>query len=418
MDRPVSIIRAATSDAGTLTANRDATIHIADHTASARVREPGRGVTQNRLVGILGSVGLLAGCSSDLTDRARALTSDPHVHPNPAYVDQSLKPAWSVGMGDPPVILGFSLGRTLAPRGDVEGVGDDSIGRIADGLILPAGEILLVNDALQVLWRYGPDGAQRQLIGRPGQGPGEFRGPRSATMVRGALAVLDAGIGLQFSVPAGDGFTFSRGVRLTLEADDLCVLDSALVVQGTAAGLPILHLFSQQGELNRSFGQIYNSPNISINEAIGSTGRLVCDGDNKLVIYAPRGALGEVRAYRTDGTPVWRTIFANFRANRMEDHPGGWRVTVSPDGVHSLHALTAIPGRGLLVQWTYRTYDEIVARASYGTILSYLLNPVTGEPIGPDTTLPPILAATDSTVLVAYEDPEPRFEVRALLPRR
>ena len=71
-----------------------------------------------------------------------------------------------------------------------------------------------------------------------------------------------------------------------------------------------------------------------------------------------------------------------------------------------------------MVQWTYRTHEELAERASYGTILSFLLDPATGHPIGPDTTLPPILAATDSTVLIAYEDPEPRFEVRALLPRR
>lgn len=366
----------------------------------------------------IGAVGVLDSCSGDLTDRARSLASEPNTHPNGRYVDQSIRPTHTTSLSDDGASLNLFLGPVLVPPEGLSRAGSDSIGRIADGLILRAGEILIVDDALQVLRRYGPDGAQRQVIGRPGQGPGEFRGPRSATMVPGALAVLDAGIGLQFFVPAGDGFTFSRGVRLKLEADDLCALDSVLVVQGSAAGLPILHLFSLQGELNRSFGQIYNSPNISINEAIGSTGRLVCDGDNKLVIYAPRGALGEVRAYRTDGTPVWRTTFANFKANRMEDQPGGWRVTVSPDGVHSLHALTAIPGRGLLVQWTYRTYDEIVARASYGTILSFLLDPATGQPIGPDTTLPPILAATDSTVLIAYEDPEPRFEVRALLPQR
>src|SRR5690606_24215524 len=145
---------------------------------------------------------------------------------------------------------------------------------------------------------------------------------------------------------------------------------------------------------------------------------VACDGPNALVAFATRGPLAEVRGYRLDGAVVWRINLTGVMANLIEDTPEGYRVVRSPSGVHSLLSLTTIPGRGFLVQWTFRDAEDLASRASYGTILSFLLDPATGQPIGPDTTLPPILAATDSTVLIAYEDPEPRFEVRTLLPRR
>jgi hypothetical protein len=64
------------------------------------------------------------------------------------------------------------------------------------------------------------------------------------------------------------------------------------------------------------------------------------------------------------------------------------------------------------VQWNYRTAKELAARESYGVIESFLLDPGTGEPTYLGDGLPPVAAAADSSAVVLFEDPAPRFEVR------
>ncbi len=347
------------------------------------------------------------------------MTSDPHIHPNPAYVDQSVKAAWSVGFDDHPVGLGLSLGRLLAQGGTAQGVGDNPIGRIARGALLASGDILVLDEAALVARLYGPDGSPKALVGKPGSGPGEFRRPIALTEAAdGGLLISDADRVVQRYSPAGPGYRFVGDMRLPVDAVDMCRLGAHLVVHGlTAADPRLLRVYRDSRDQVGTFGEYYRSPSLLVNEVLGK-GRILCDPTRDLVVYAPSSAISEARAFGADGTPVWRVLFRGSRADRIEETEGGYSWKFSTNGRHQLLSLVRLPDRGILIQWTFLTREEAVARASYGTILSFLLDPATGQPIGPDSTLSPILAATDSTVLVMYEDPEPRFEVRALRPRR
>ena len=275
--------------------------------------------------------------------------------------------------------------------------------------------MLIVDDALERLALFGPGGAWLEPIGRPGRGPGEFEQPRAVTRLPDGAILVAEGVRLQRFNRSGAGYEFAQALPLDVPAQDICAFGDTVVSNGSRRNDPVVHLYAANGDTLRAFGAVYHSPNEMINEEMG-VGQVACDQVDDVIAFATRGPLGEVRGFRPDGTMLWRTVLHGVRANQIEDAPGGYRVTRSVDGVHSLFSLITIPGRGFLLQWTFRTPEELAARASYGKILTFLLDPATGHALGPDSTLPPILAATDTTILVSTEEPEPRFEIRRLLP--
>jgi hypothetical protein len=189
----------------------------------------------------------------------------------------------------------------------------------------------------------------------------------------------------------------------------------SVFVSGSALGEdPIIHVYDRLGHRIRSFGALYRSPNRVVNARV-AMGKLVCDSGNQLVLHTPRIGVGEVRAYRTNGSLVWRTLLTGYRVSRIEDGPGGSvRASPSPNGVHSLQGMTLLPGTGLLLQLAFRSPQALSDRTPFTTLHSFLLDSRTGRlsPLG--TTLPPILAAGAEEVALVFEDPVPRFEVRML----
>ena len=358
-------------------------------------------------------------CADGSTGRADNAGSG-RVHPVERYVASDMPPSFSTALDGANTTLPFRLGTQAIAASPTGGAGAESpIGRIARGALLASGDIVVLDNGAMVARLYGPDGTPNALNGKPGTGPGEFRRPMALTEAAdGGLLISDADRVVQRYSPAGPGYRFLGDIRLPVDAEDMCRLGAHLVVHGlTAADPRLLRVYRDSGDQVGTFGEYYRSPSPLVNEVLGK-GRILCDAPRELVVFAPNSAVSEARAFGADGTPVWRVLFLGSRADRIEETEGGYSWKFSTNGRHQLLSLVRLPDRGILIQWTFLTREEAVARASYGTILSFLLDPATGEPIGPDTTLPPILAATDSTVLIGYEDPEPRFEVRALLPRR
>jgi 6-bladed beta-propeller protein len=340
------------------------------------------------------------------------------LHPDPRYIDNSISPGYRIGLwaplSRPPP---FTVG---SPARAAYGGGGDSafFGRIKAIGFLGSGDIVVVDEILNDLRLFTGRGTPIGRVGRAGPGPGEFRDPRSLAVDRaGRLYVGDAIPHVQVFAPGPGGYQFERALPTTGDAQGICALGDWLVVQSTSFTRPdVPHVVDSAGTERRAFGLLYRSPNPGIND-VASLGEVACDVDHQLIFLAAREMLGEVRAFRLDGVPVWRTVFDGYRNTRIEDYGSGYKVTasraVSP--THSLACMTLVPGIGLLVQWSQRTYEELRDRASYGTIISFLLDPATGRPTPLGTTLPPIMAATATEVAVVYEDPVPRFEVRPLL---
>jgi hypothetical protein len=340
----------------------------------------------------------------------------PGVHPDPRYLDAPMAPAFTVAMTAAPVAVQFRLASTARAAFGSEADSDAVLlGNIKAVALLPSGDVVVLDDKKSELRIFGPNGAPKQRLGRAGRGPGEFSDPLSlAVDAEGRLYVADLAHTIQVFGPSPSGYRYLRTIRIEISANAMCFLDTLLVVQGARFGQDtLLHVYDRSGHLLRSFGVLYRSPNQMVNYQFGA-GRIACDGERGLVFYAPGGVIGEVRAYRTDGSLVWRTAVAGYRVNRIVDERGGTRVDVSLEGVHSIHALTLVPGRGLLVQVAFRTLEALRDRVPFTTLHSFLLDPATGRPVPLGTVLPPIFAARAGDVALAFNDPFPRFEVRGV----
>lgn len=347
---------------------------------------------------------------------AQLVAQAPGTHPNPRYVDSAIAVAHTVGLSSRPGALPLRIEATPRARfGQAAESDEDLLGHIQGVALLPDGGIAVLDDRMARLRLFDPSGVPRQTVGRAGRGPGEFSDALSLTAdSEGQLYVGDLTRAIQVFVAGPAGYRFARTIRIDVAPRGMCFIDTLLIVQGIAyRQAEILHVYDRSGRRLRSFGAMYQSSNPLINAEFG-VGSIACDAREGLIFYAPRSALGEVRAYRPDGTAVWRIAFGGYRVNRIEDRPRGMSVTTSASGVHSLHSLTFVPGRGVLVQVSFRTPEALREGAEFTTLYSVLLDPATGRPIASGSGLPPILASAQREVALVFDEPAPAFEVRSL----
>jgi hypothetical protein len=338
-------------------------------------------------------------------------------HPDPRYIQAPSVPHFEASLADPPVPAPFHLGDApLARFGGPSDPDDLLLGDILDAVFLPGSAVAVLDDKLFHLRLFDPHGGPGQTLGREGQGPGEFarRLVAFAADSDGTLFVVDLSRSVKVFGREPDGYHYRSAVPLGMGAQSLCLLGPLMVVNGLVGGRPeILHTFRLDGSRVADFATLYVSPNFAVNYQY-SRGLIACDPARQLIYLTAEGGFGDVRAYRPDGSAVWRTTIAGFRSNIVTDRDNGYTVEGSPDGVHTAFSLTLLPGIGLLLQVAHRTPDDLRQGAWYSTLTSFLLDPSTGRPAMLGTALPPIRAATGARALVVSEDPVPRFEVRRL----
>jgi hypothetical protein len=343
------------------------------------------------------------------------LAQRPGLHPDPRYIEAPIPPSFTIAVTAGAAALPFSLApRPTAAFGSESDSAGVAIGEITAALILPTGDVVLLDGKESTLRFFAAAGRPKQRFGRAGRGPGEFFHPLSLAVDRtGRLFVADLAHAVQVFAPSPAGYRYERTLHIEVAAHGMCFLDTLLVVQGMKLGEdPIFRVYDSAGRPVRAFGSLYRSPNAILNYLFPD-GHITCDSRRGLVFYAPSSVIGEVRAYRVDGTAAWRTVLAGYKVNRVEDVEQGYRVVTGPE-VHSVQALTLMPGRGLLLQVAMRTSQALRERLPYTNLRSFLLDVATGRPPLGDR-LPPILAAGEGDVVLAFEDPVPRFEVRRLV---
>lgn len=84
----------------------------------------------------------------------------------------------------------------------------------------------------------------------------------------------------------------------------------------------MIHTFQLNGGGGADFGRFYESPNPGINLSL-NRGLVACDAQHNLIYFALNGAFGEIRAFRPDGTPVWRSSIDGFRSNIIASEANG-----------------------------------------------------------------------------------------------
>jgi hypothetical protein len=355
---------------------------------------------------------LLAALSQD----AAAQSADRH--PQARYLHVPDVPRAEASLDDKPTRAPFTIGtQVLAAFGSEMGPEETTIGDIGDARFLPDGGVALLDKQSINLRVFDNAGRPRQTVGRRGQGPGEFARAVWSLAVdgTGSLYVGDlSGSVKQFSKNAA-GYGYARAWPFDLAPHSMCLLDSVLVMNATRMGDPrALHTFQLNSGGGADFGRFYESPNLGLNSQF-DRGLLACDRQRHLIYFALEGAFGEIRAFRPDGTPVWRSTIGGFRSNIITSKPnGGLSVSRSPDGVHTVRSLVLLPGAGLLVQVGFASMEDMKSRTDFSTLTSFLLDPANGHAVSLGTSLPQIVDATASRVLEVSHDPYPRFEVHAL----
>lgn len=368
-----------------------------------------------RLSSVAGTILLVAVCQD-----AAAQSADRH--PQARYLHVPDVPRAEASLDDKPTRAPFTIGtQVLAAFGSEMDPEETTIGDIGDARFLPDGGVALLDKQLIKLRVFDRAGRPRQAIGRRGQGPGEFARALWSLAVdgTGALYVGDLSRSVKQFRESQKGYAYAQAWRFDLAPHSMCLLDSLLVMNATRLDDPeVLHTFQLNGGGGADFGRFYESPNLGLNSQF-DRGFLACDQQRRLIYFALEGAFGEIRAYRPDGTPVWRSMIDGFRSNIITSEAnGGLSVQGSPDGVHTVRSLVLLPGAGLLVQVGFASMEDMKSRTDFSTLTSFLLDPANGHAVSLGTSLPLIVDATASRVLEVRHDPFPRFEVRALSAQR
>ncbi|MDX2122640.1 MAG: hypothetical protein SF070_16475 [Gemmatimonadota bacterium] len=337
-------------------------------------------------------------------------------HPDLRYLQAPAVPTNTIALSAPPQRAPFRLLAPVARYGAEDDPADLILGDILAVVPTPTG-IAVLDDKYFRLRLFDADLRPRQQLGRSGQGPGEFS-RRLLSMARdsaGNLYVADLQ-GVKLFAPGAEGYQYVRMLKREIGSRALCILGSALVVnKSSVGGTELLEVYDLEGRRLRSFGTMYQSPNPGLNTQYND-GLLVCDPRSGLILFAAESGFGEVRAYRVDGTPVWRTTIAGFLSNVVKDQEDGYSVERSAAGVHSVFSLTLVPRHGLLVQVAHRTPAVLEEGGWYSTLTSFLLDVESGRPTPLGTSLPGIRAADGNRVIVVGEDPVPNLAVHPIAP--
>ena len=338
-------------------------------------------------------------------------------HPNRRYVDQSVPVTSSLRLGGARTTQPAALGdNPIATIGREDGPDAFIFGEIASVGTTPQGTVVVVDRKMQDVRLFDSGGRFLQRLGRPGQGPGEFRAPHSLLVTpNGEIWVADMQRRLTVFAPSVDGYRLARTVPTEIGIRTMCFLGDELVVNGISLSDPYaIRVLDESARPIRAFGRIYQSPNAFVNYQF-TEGLVACDSSNDIIVYASPATVGEVRAYRRDGRAVWRTVLEDVRTHVIsETEGGGVKVERSPNGAHSLVSLNVVPGVGILLQYGLRTAAQMAAKEPVGEILTIVLDPKTGAATLSSAWWPRLGAVSGNRAFALFDDLAPRIEIREL----
>ncbi|WP_291164807.1 6-bladed beta-propeller [Gemmatimonas sp. UBA7669] len=195
---------------------------------------------------------------------------------------------------------------TLWSRGSLSGA-DDAFGSLVDAALGDHGSVFLLDKATLSIHVFDSTGQFVQDIGRSGRGPGELSKPRSLLWLPGdTLMVLDEVNGIVlFAQSQLQEIPRARNIPLPLEGQDACRFRSNYIVTAVHDG-KLLHVFSDRGELIRSFGEFLGPTQYPHHRpAFNDRGKVACFPESDVVVTSSF-YFSEIRAYRvSDGRLLW-----------------------------------------------------------------------------------------------------------------
>ena len=368
------------------------------------------------------SLAVLAASSLVATTRliAQGATTTEIRHPDGKYVDQSIT-ARVVRFADAATgATTRALRPTPVTMGAEDGSDDVVMSRMNAVAINRSGQVLVLDELSSVVRVFDPNGSFVQRIGRAGKGPGDFFHARVMTLSPDDdVVVYDLMGRLQVFRQRNGRHELSRTIPIDFEITAMCFLGNRLFANAMSTGArSIVHAIDYQtGQVTSSFGSVYNSPSFITNVNV-SSGKLVCDQQNQQVVLATSSMLGEIRAWKLDGTPAWRVSIADYKSNKVVSVGESRKVELSPDGITSLHSLSIVPDVGIVANYGMRTRQQIIDKEAYGTPSTLVINPLNGTASWLRTPWPIIAAMKGSQVATVTEEPYPMVRMYSLSTRR
>lgn len=290
--------------------------------------------------------------------------------------------------------------------GSLDGSPDEILGSVTDVAFDPITPSVFVLDGLsKSIKRFALDGTALGSVGRGGGGPGEFTAPSRIHFSLGELAVLDrAGRVTAFAVHApGQAATFESDFRVAESLLDLCLIGSSAVIQTQTSFKTV---DPQTGEVLVS---IDASPRTghSILDLQRVLGRLGCGADRFWFVDNATGTLttrsadgGTSSTQRLDWfAPIEHVVEGRSVRNQISEEAGGY---------HRIENLVALPDGDLLVQAGFNTLESVSQSRRFAQVRSVRVAR-SGELTDLGTTIPLILAATDTHVLT--------YDAESIFPR-
>lgn len=287
--------------------------------------------------------------------------------------------------------------------------GPELFGRIGDAAFDLDGNLVVLDPLGYEVRTFAPDGQHLGSFGQEGEGPMDFASePQS-------LEVLPDGSLLVGMRPAMKSFALVAGAYeyrdlIPVFARDMCVTTAGrlfITVHDSQDTDRVLHEVDQAGDsVTLSFGHGYLDEDWLVRNQL-SDGTIGCMDEPMQVLFA----FDEhpiLRAHRPgDDDPVWSAALADY----VQPHYAASASSVRMAGAHG--EVTDKPhvlgGRHIVWQTYYR-------RMFSERIRTYLIDAATGRGALISEDFPRVMRVAPRRIVVAWNDPYPRIEVRDLVP--
>lgn len=327
------------------------------------------------------------------------------------HEDTASRGPWTELLSQFPVTLGVGEGEPL-----------DMIGQVRD-MAIGHNRLYYADFIYGHVREYDFQGNLISVIGKRGQGPGEFALLNKVALAQdeGVLAIAGSPIHVSvFSREAGAWIhkkTFI--VPPNLMDGDLCTMHGHVYTIGYSEGAGgVIHKYTLEGERLVSFGRPYSNADPFIGNSLSQRGDLVCNATHSVVAY--RHALSPViTGFSDNGKMQWNVELADadigpVKQTLTEDGLPSIGFTSAPSRTNRPHFVSISDSEFVLVQYAARGES---GRGAFDSHHLYRINAATGQGVYsgwyPVASTPRIRAWDSRHLYTTTTKPYPQIKIYA-----
>lgn len=294
----------------------------------------------------------------------------------------------------------------------------EQLGAVTDAAFGPEGIVFLLDAPLGRVLVIGTDGRFVTSLGRPGDGPGEFRNPAAVAWLpdQGQLAVLDQAQGRVSLLTWRDGrLKFTTSFPVTPFAVDMCVVRNEIFVYAPSPSEEeVIQVFDLGGLRKRAFGSAFGAEGGSIMLMAKRGAALACLPGARSVALASQ-LDGEVRSWSEGGASLWRVRLPDLRPAKIRVSESGYGFDPStPQPWDLVDALVPVGTDRFVVQVARAKRPPPAGEEPAEARFTFLLSAATGNVEGRTDSLPRIMSLSRDRLLTARSLPWPQVQLWGL----